>query len=290
MSSQRQGFALLIVLLTMAFLALLGSRLMAAARSDTRIADSLKQDAVLEAAADGAVAHVMFATQAAQDPQFQPDGPPHVLRIGQTPVVVRIENERDRVDLNKASIALLRALITEAGVPKAQADQLAGAIIDWRTTGPASQDGGPKAPRYQAAGLDYTPPGTPFKSIQELTDILGMTPALFERLAPHLTVMTGTDPDFATHDPVVARALADVADATNPAGIVAGVMNPAGVPRQTVGDVLRIIATATGTDGARYCVTVVASSDFQHAAPRVTILSHEHIIADRTGMALADAR
>jgi general secretion pathway protein K len=278
MRGHRKGFALLIVLLTMGFLALLGARLVAAARSEARLSDNLKQAAVLEAAANGAVAHVMFAMQAVQDPQFQPGGPPQVLRVGLTPVVVRVQNETDRVDLNKAAITLLRALIVQVGARPAQADQVAGAIIDWRTTGPASQDGGPKAPRYQAAGLDYTPPGTPFKSVQELNEVLGMTPQLFAQLAPHLTVLTATDPDLSTHDPVVAQALA----AFTGAGI------PAAVPPQTAGDILRITATAIGTEGARYSVMVVASSDFQHAPPRVNILLHEHVVADRTGMVLAD--
>ena len=54
MSNRQRGFALLIVLWTVAFLALLGTQIVAAGRSDTQLADNLKQEAVLEAAADGA--------------------------------------------------------------------------------------------------------------------------------------------------------------------------------------------------------------------------------------------
>ena len=49
MNNRQKGFALLLVLLTMGFLALLGTQLVAAARTDTRLADNLKQAAVLEA-------------------------------------------------------------------------------------------------------------------------------------------------------------------------------------------------------------------------------------------------
>ena len=132
MNDRQQGFALLIVLMTLGFLALLGTQLVAAARSDTRLADNLKQEAVLEAAADGAVANVMFAMQAARNPQFQADGTPRTLRIGNTAVSVKIENETDRINLNTASAVLLRALLVQVGAAPALAERLAVAIFDWR--------------------------------------------------------------------------------------------------------------------------------------------------------------
>jgi general secretion pathway protein K len=182
-------------------------------------------------------------------------------------VTVQVWNESDRVNLNTASVPLLRALLIQVGARPAQAEQLAGAIYDWRTTGPASQDGGPKAPRYQAAGLPYTPPNTPFVSVQDLADVLGMTPDVFNRLTDHVTVLTEADPDSSTHDPVVVQALAQVADTAGPAA-------PAPQP---AGDVLRVVATAVGSAGARYTVMEVASGDFQTAAPRVRILSRARL-------------
>ena len=148
MTRRQSGFALLIVLWTVGFLALLGTQLVAAGRSDTRLADNLKQEAELRAAADGAVARVMFAMQAAHDPGFRTGGGERQIRIGQTPVLVRIENESDRINLNTASLALLRALMIEAGAPPAQADRLAAAILDWRTSGAKARPGGAKAPEY----------------------------------------------------------------------------------------------------------------------------------------------
>jgi len=263
----QRGFALLIVLLTMGFLALIGTRMVAAARFDIGVSDNLRQAAMLQAAAEGAVAQVVFAIKAAQDPRFQPDGLPKTLRIGPTPVTVHVWNESDRVNLNTASVPLLRALLIQVGIRPAQADQLAGAIHDWRTTGPASQDGGPKAPRYQAAGLPYTPPNTPFVSVQDLADVLGMTPELFNRLADHVTVLTAADPDASTHDPFVAQALAQVADTASPAAPAA----------QPAGDVLRVVATAVGLAGAHYTVMEVASGDFQAATSRVRILARERL-------------
>jgi general secretion pathway protein K len=266
MNHRQCGFALLIVLWTVGFLALLESQIIAAGRSHTQLADNLKQEAVLEAAADGAVANVVFLTGAAKDPRFLADGIVHELHVGSTTVLVRIENESDRINLNTASGLLLRALMIDLDAAPSVADRLAAAILDWRTSGAAARRGGTKAGDYRAAGLFYSPPGTPFQSVAELADVLGMTPDLFARMAPHLTVLTDGDPDLSTHDPVVARALVDAA----------GVADDVGGTLQLADQLLRIHVTAVGKGAARYSLVVVASADFQSAARRVNILLREH--------------
>jgi len=211
------------------------------------------------------VEHVMFLMSAANDPRFKADGVVRAMRIGQTAVLVRIENESDRVNVNTASGVLLRALVIEVGGAPAVADRLAAAILDWRTSGINPRPVGAKAPEYRAAGLAYGPPGTPFQSVAELKDVFGMTPVLFERLAPHLTVLTDGDPDMSTRDPFVARALVDAL----------GVADDTGGAQQTADQVLRISVTALGKGSSRYSIVVVASADFQTASPRVNFLLRE---------------
>jgi general secretion pathway protein K len=269
MSNRQRGFALLIVLWTIGFLALLGTQIVAAGRSDTQLADNLKQAAVLAAAADGAIADVMFHMQAARDPRLRADGVAREVRIGQTPVLVRIESESDRVNLNTASRALLRSLIIQAGGAAGVADRLAAAILDWHTEGANARPGGAKAPDYRAAGRAYGPPGTPFRNVDELADVLGMTADLYVRMAPHLTVLSDNDPDMSTRDPVVARALSDSA----------GVADDAVAAPQTGDEMLRISATAVGRQSARYSIVVVASANFRNASPRVNILLRQRVSA-----------
>jgi general secretion pathway protein K len=259
---RQRGFALLIVLWTVGFLALLGTRIVAAGRSDTQLADNLKQQAVLEAAAEGAVANVTFQILVRRDPRFRVDGIVREVRIGQTPVLVRVEDENDRVNLNTASSVLLRALIVQVGGAPALANRLTAAILDWRTSGANARPDGAKLADYRAAGRGYGPPGTPFQSVDELADVLGMTPELFARLAPHLTVLTDGDPDMSTHDPMVARALTDSA----------GVADVTTEGQQTADQLLRISVDAMGNGAARYAMVVVASGDFQGGSPRVNIL------------------
>jgi general secretion pathway protein K len=264
-ASRQWGFALLIVLWTLGFLALLGTRIVSIGHSDTLLAENLKQRAVLEAAADGAVSQVMFSILAVRDPHVQPDGGIREIQIGQSRVLVRMENEGDRINLNTASAALLRALVIQVGGTPAVAIRVAAAVLDWRTEGTNPRQSGARDADYRAAGRSYGPPESPFHSVEELTDVLGMTPALFARMAPHLTVLTDSDPDMSTRDPLVARALADVA----------GVGDVTLGTSQTTDQLLRINVTAIGEGHARYSIVVVASADFQTAAPRVKILLRE---------------
>jgi general secretion pathway protein K len=268
MNARQRGFALLIVLWTMGFLALLGTQIVAAGRSDTQLADNLRRQAVLEAAANGAIANVTFRMQAATDPTLRPDGTEHAVQIGQTPVLVRIENESDRINLNTASSGLLRALVIAVGGTPSQANQLSAAILDWRTLGTVARQGGAKLPDYRAAGRAYGPPEGPFQSVDELADVLGMTPDLFARLESHLTVLTDGDPDMSTRDVVVARALADAA----------GVADDTGAAAQTADALLRISVTALGPGLTRYSRIDVVSADFQNTPPRIRILWQQRVV------------
>lgn len=268
MNARQRGFALLIVLWTMGFLALLGTQIVAAGRSDTQLADNLRRQAVLEAAADGAIANVTFRMQAAADPTLRPDATEHEVQIGQTPVLVRVENESDRINLNTASIGLLRAFIIAVGGTPSQANQLSAAILDWRTSGTVARQGGAKLSDYRAAGRAYGPPEAPFQSVDELADVLGMTPDLFARLEPHLTVLTDGDPDMSTRDVIVARALTDAA----------GVAGDTGAAAQTADALLRISVTAIGPGLTRYSRIDVVSADFQNTPPRVKILWQQRVV------------
>ncbi|WP_428534840.1 general secretion pathway protein GspK [Rhodopila sp.] len=273
MNRGQRGFALLIVLWTMGLLALLGTQIVAAGRSDTQLADNLKQAAVLAAAADGAVADVMFHMQAAADPRLRADGVVHQVRIGQTAVLVRIENETDRVNLNTASGDLLKSLIIQVGGPPALADRLAAAILDWHTENASPRQGGAKAADYRAGGRNYGPPGTPFQSVHELTEVLGMTADLYARLAPHLTVLSDDDPDMSSRDPIVARALSDAS------GVADDAATSQATAARTADEMLRIHATALGPQSSRYSIVVVASANFRNASPRVNILLRQRVDA-----------
>jgi general secretion pathway protein K len=272
--SAEHGFALLIVLLVLGFLALLGTQIVATARSNTQLAGNLKQNAVLEAAADGAVVRAVFMAGALRDPALRPGGIAQRLNIGSVPVLVSVRREDDRINLNTASAPLLRALLAEVGAPPANAIGITAAILDWRTNGDTPRADGAKAAQYRAAGLSYGPPGAPFQSVEELRLVLGVTPDLYGKMAPHLTVLSDDDPDSTTLDPVVARAVAESSG-------TAGPTTSAGTGGS--GDTLRVTATALGPNNTRYTVTEVVEGLFQGPTPEVRILLRQRCYFDAVG-------
>ena len=251
----QRGFALLIVLWTLAFLSLLGAALVATSRQDTQRARNLIDGAAAEAAADGAVQQAIYALLDPSARRWRPDGTVHLLRSGQNRIEVRVENESSKVNPNFAPVELMQALMVDLGVSSATAARLAAAIADWRTQGEQPLPLGAKAPLYAAAGRDYAPPGASFESLDELGAVLGMTPDVLALMRPHLTLYSESDPDGSTTDPVVAAALGPQARAaprrnTDDTSQVATISVVVWGPRHT-GFSERVIVRTNALDGIR---------------------------------------
>jgi len=200
--SRDQGFALLIVLWTMVLLALLVTGITGTGRSEAQLATNLRANAQLQAAADGAVYDVIFHSLAnAPLPGETVRGPARIV----------VEDEAGKVNPNTASPRLLQALLRHVGVTNGPAVSLAATIADWRDDNSTRSAGGAKAADYVAAGKNYGPPQEAFQSITELSNVLGMTPEILVRLAPHLSIYGPAEPQPGVADPVVAAALRDVA-------------------------------------------------------------------------------
>jgi general secretion pathway protein K len=232
-----RGFALLIVLWAMVLAALIGSELTALGRRETKIAANLRAAATVEAAADGAVNEAIFRLLR-NEQGWSADGKPHRLAIGQVAVDVAIRDERGKIDLNGAPAPLLAALLAALGLGNSAAQDLAAAIVAWHGGAPMNvTEIVAWQARYRAAGLGYEPPFKPFETVDELALVLGVTPDLFARLEPHVTVFGagGVDPNAA--DPIVLAALRAVAGSAAPPVLAAG-----------GGSVVTIDAYASGPD------------------------------------------
>jgi general secretion pathway protein K len=201
-----RGFALLIVLWTLSLFALVGTQLTLSARTEARLAANLRADAVAEAAADGAVYESVFHLLDGGRLAWRLSGAHRVVLPGAI-VDVTLENQAGRVNPNLADPALLQGLLTAVGLDKTHAVSLAAAIIDWRSPNEKPSPNGAKAPQYKAAGRAWGPPGRPIRDVEEMGQILGMTPELLAALAPHLSLYWDGDPDPSIADPVVLDAV-----------------------------------------------------------------------------------
>jgi general secretion pathway protein K len=188
--TRQRGFALLIVLWTMGLLALLVSQFTTSGRTETRIAANLRANAAVQAAADGALYEAILRLIQGV---WAPDGHVHVIRVEGGVVEIHISNQATKLNPNMASAPVLQRLMTTLGIDPGKAGSLAQAMVDWRSAGPRSLSGGSKLSQYQAAGLSYGPANQRFDSVEEIGQVVGMTPALVARIKPFLSVYQESD-------------------------------------------------------------------------------------------------
>lgn len=203
----QRGFALLIVLWAMVMLSFVATRVTASGHGAVLVAANLRNAAVVEAAADGAVQEAIFRMLDTSAARWRPDGRPRTLPMPRGEILLRLDDQAGKVNPNLASVELLTALLRQLGVDSQGANRLAAAIADWRAPTAEARPFGAKAREYRNAGLGYGPPDAPFQSIGELGAVLGMTPPLLARLAPHLSLFNDGDPEPGLADPLVLRAL-----------------------------------------------------------------------------------
>jgi general secretion pathway protein K len=206
---RQRGFALLVVLWTLVLIAFIVVHVTAAGRVEVQIASNLSANAAAQAAADGAIYQAIFQlSDPRPDQHWGVDGGAHELVIGKSRILLRIEDEADRINPNLASAALLEGLLRACGSEPQRAAATAAAITEWIGSATPARSPAELTAEYRAAGLDYAPPGSPMESIDELGRVRGMTPELLAALRPHVTLFGPAEPNAASADPIVAAALA----------------------------------------------------------------------------------
>jgi general secretion pathway protein K len=199
-----RGAALLLVLWLIALLTALVGAFALTARIEGMQGRVLHRGVI---AGEAARAGLEYALVRVADPDprraWRPDGRPYRWDFDGNSIEVSLTDENGKIDLNQADLALLAALFQQAGgLDLDQARRLAAAVLDWRDPDLLSQpEGGAEDNEYAAAERHYGAKDAPFESVAELEQVLGMTPALYAKLAEHLTVFSGRtrpDPAFAS--------------------------------------------------------------------------------------------
>jgi len=194
--------ALLLVVWLIALLTALIGAFAISARVESLQGRVLAQGSVVQQIAR---AGLEYALQRVADPdpgsRWTPDGRPYAWQYAGSQVQVQLVDESGKVDLNQADAQILSSLLRAVGVEPAQAQQLAGAAVDWRDSDALSQvAGGAEDPDYAAAGLPYGAKDAPYESVAEVEQVLGWTPQLYARVRAYLTLYAGRgrpDPRYA---------------------------------------------------------------------------------------------
>ena len=190
--SQR-GAALLLVLWLMILLIGIISVFALSARTEGLEGRTLARSATARYAAEAGIEVAAYHLQNPDgDARWVPDGRPVEFAWGGQRLRVRVVDESAKVDLNIASPELLSGLMQALGVDFERSRQLAGAIADWRDGDDLlNAEGGAEDPQYASAKLPYGAKDRPFETLSELRLVLGMDPALFEKMRPYVTLYSG---------------------------------------------------------------------------------------------------
>jgi general secretion pathway protein K len=166
--------------------------------------DVAQVEALAEAAVNRAALGLL---ETRPDARWRTDAVPYDFGFDGARMQVRIQDELGRIDLNWADGSVLVALFQSVGLDAQAAARLVDKIQDWRDSSPLRRLNGAKDRDYRDAGYAYRPRNGAFQSLDELKLVMGMTPELFDRVEPALTVYSGRpsiDPQVAPREALLA--------------------------------------------------------------------------------------
>jgi general secretion pathway protein K len=204
-SHQDSGFVLIAVAGILLLLASIAMTTMLTGRTQIKARSALNAHAEAVLIADGVARLIAFRLaqrRSTADPtsRLSVDGSLLQCREGAGLVGVQINDTAGLIDINVAPLDVIELLLLGVDVPRPEASRLAAAIQDFRDPDDVTTFGGAEAIEYKQAGRSYGPKNAPLDSVDELDQVLGMSPDLLARLLPLITVhsrASGIDPSVA---------------------------------------------------------------------------------------------
>ena len=256
MKRNQRGVALLLVMWACTLLAILLGGYAALAHTEGLQASYQFQQTRAHYAAEAGLMRAIYAVQAPNNnDRWVTDGRIYPFAYDGAKVGVSVISESGKVDLNAASPDVLTNLFVNAGVDPTRASTLAQNIVNWRSFPMTPQQTSQRAAAYAAAGRDYGPRNGPFASVEEVQMVLGMDPALYELIAPYVTIWSGR----ASPDPNTAPLLA-----------------LASVPGMNLQQAQAIIAARQASAAASLATGLVGNNGITHS------IRSEAVLADGT--------
>ncbi|CAN0441419.1 unnamed protein product, partial [Phaeothamnion confervicola] len=195
--SSRDGFALVAVIWSLGLITLLAMAVMVGARYRTRVASNYASAAAAETAAASAInLGIATALTGAAEPNVR--FPLRCQMPGGERVLVTVEEETGKIDLNTASAAILTRFFTALTRDQSLGTRIAGRIVELRTA----------KPKDAGAGSENAPPGPRFATIMQLDQVDGISPRLFRAALRLVTVRSGRpEPNMDAASPALRRLL-----------------------------------------------------------------------------------
>ncbi len=188
-NSGERGVVLVVVLWVVASMALLVSAFNATVRSGATVITSERISAERRGVLEGGLEIVAAQLLADKDAREWPrDGTSRTVKFGIHRLRAHVQNASGLVDLNQSDEVLLLGLIQEVAGSSADATMIRDRILDWRDNDTRRRFRGAEDFNYERAGRNHGAGDTDFVHVSQLRDVLGVSTALYQRLAPFVTV------------------------------------------------------------------------------------------------------
>jgi general secretion pathway protein K len=195
--STDDGFALVAVIWTLGLITLFGMAVMMGARYRTRVASAYASTVASETAAESAI-NLAIATALAGTAEPGVKFPLRCRMPGGERVLVTVEEETGKIDLNTATPAVLAHFFTALTRDQSIGTRLAERIRQFHN--PKTKDANAKP--------ENSPAEPRFSTIMELDQIEGISPDLFRVALRLVTVRSGRpQPDMEAASPAMRRLL-----------------------------------------------------------------------------------
>lgn len=193
--SNRDGFALVAVIWSLGLITLLATAVMIGARYRTRVSSNYTSAAAAETAAESAInlgIVTALTSGAGQNVKF----PLRCRMPGGERVLVSVEEETGKVDLNTASPATLARLFSALTRDQSLGTRITERIMEFRN--PKVTDG--------KTGSGNAPATARFSTIMQLDQVEGISPRIFRSALRLVTVRSGRpEPDMEAASPSMRR-------------------------------------------------------------------------------------
>lgn len=183
------GVALIMVLWMIMVMMTMAGTLIYAVKTETQLVSYARATAQARSFAESATHYTVMQLFLPPDKrQLKLGGSASTWTYSGYSAEIRVIGENGLVDINQANRELLKKVLKELGIVDEEAETLLDAIEDFRDPDDLKHAKGAEDDDYKIAGLDYGSKDAPFERIEELQQVLGITPVLYEGLARYLSV------------------------------------------------------------------------------------------------------
>jgi len=189
---RQQGVALVLVLWVIVLLTVIAGSMATSQRAAVSMVSNAKHERQGRALAAAGIQFMTLQLEQRSKPlseqRYPADGRLRPWQFADHTVWIGAMSDTGRISLNMANGELLAGMLLAAGLDDMQVENIRGAILDWRDKDSDHQIGGAEDDAYDAAGRPVGARDDVFQSVEELQQVLGVTPAIYKQLAPRLTV------------------------------------------------------------------------------------------------------